>query len=192
MERQIEVNGVMMSVREYKKRKKTPKVKKQIQYSPIKTIGGEIKVMIKNLKLLKSLTAYYHHAYKQWGRLGREIVNNEYINGPFILYISKTNELDKVMYDILYCVQHNSKSLFAYLEKLVYVLDDVKVAIDNLATACIKSGLMDKYHDKEFINGTDKRLGLRTLISRSNAATKDINHAILEINRIVSESHTHY
>ena len=65
----IVVNGIRIPMSEYRKRIKakknvnTKKVKKEL--TDINILPNEIKYMMRNVRLLKSLSAYYNNGYRQ-------------------------------------------------------------------------------------------------------------------------------
>ena len=70
----IIVNGVRMSMDDYKKVIKEKKSKLKIKkpkkvLTEINLLPSDIKEMMKKVKLIKSLSAYYDNGYKQWGNV---------------------------------------------------------------------------------------------------------------------------
>lgn len=180
------VNGVKMTTKEYKEMMKAklgitnkpkPKRRKK-QETEIRILGSDIRYMVKSVKLINSLSAYYDNAYRQWGVIGRDLVNHRDIRPHFVLYRMKAREITNKLNDITDMAKRNSKAIYQEIENLSYKLDDIKQIIDNLSSGIVKSGLMDLYKDKEFICGAGRRLGIQTLVSRSCMAIKQINDVI--------------
>lgn len=180
------VNGVKMTTKEYKEMMKAklgitnkpkPKRRKK-QETEIRILGSDIRYMVKSVKLINSLSAYYDNAYRQWGVIGRDLVNHRDIRPHFVLYRMKAREITNKLNDITDMAKRNSKAIYQEIENLSYKLDDIKQIIGNLSSGIVKSGLMDLYKDKEFICGVGRRLGIQTLVSRSCMAIKQINDVI--------------
>lgn len=175
----IIVNGVKMLVKDYRKMMKAKRgivVKKRKKLmSDIQLVDSDIKAMLKNVKLIKSLSAYYDNAYKQWGRIAKDIIDYEPINVPFSSYRVKVKELNKTLQDIEEISSNNEKAVFQYVRKLSYQLDDIREIMDRLFTNVSKSGLIQKHKEHECINGQGKRLGLRVLMGRSWNAMREMN-----------------
>lgn len=185
----ILVNGVKMSVKDYKKSKqelkptnKTRKRKKKP--TEIKLLSDDIKLMLKKVKFIKSLSAYHDNAYRQWGVVAKKFIECKDIEGPFILYKCKARTVVNTIHDINELGKRNSKHIFQLIEKLSYDLDDLKSYIDMLCHNIVKSGYLQHFNDYEFISGEGRRLGIKTLISRSTMAIHDINNIIKECQKI--------
>lgn len=182
----ILVNGVKMSLSEYRKQKRaknpTPNKKKTNIVSEIKILSSDINSMVKKVKLIRSLSAYYDNAYRQWGKIGSIIINRKEIRLPFVQYRVKAREVDRTMAKIQELAKKNDRTIFAYFEKLSYLMDDISGCITNLMNGIRKSGVMTLHGNHECINGKDRRLGLNVLMSRTYSAIKDIEAIIKKCN----------
>jgi hypothetical protein len=183
------VNGVLMSVKEYKsmmreklgiKAETKKNTKKAI--TEIQLLSEDITNMYNKLKLMKSLTAYYDNAYRQWGTIANNILQHGRIQPYFVKYRCKIREINETLSSLETASKRNSKMVFHYMEKLSYQLDDIRDIINNLCFGISKSGVMEQYKDHECINGCDRRLGLKIIMSRSWGAIKDLNKLIMECN----------
>ena len=183
------VNGVLMSVKEYKsmmreklgiKAETKKNTKKGI--TEIQLLSDDITNMYNKLKLMKSLTAYYDNAHKQWGNIVNNILQHGRIQPYFVKYRCKIREINETLSSLEIASKRNSKMVFHYMEKLSYQLDDIRDIINNLCFGISKSGVMEQYKDHECINGSNKRLGLKIIMSRSWGAIKDLNKLIMECN----------
>ena len=186
----IVVNGKTMLYSEYKKQLKAnkPKAKKvKKEKSDIALLQEEVQAMVKKMTLLKSLNAYYDHAYKQWGTIGRDICEHTCIKKHFIAYRQKLREIKATMQTIEQASKRSEKAVFAYFEKLGWLLDDMRECIDNLCKGISKSGMLDRYRGHECIIGKDRRLGLRVLMGRTWNATKEMNVTIKRLQDIRTE-----
>jgi hypothetical protein len=186
----IVVNGVKMLMSDYRKQMKSaqPKAKKVKKVkSDIALLQEEVQAMVKKMTLLKSLNAYYDHAYKQWGTIGKDICEHVCIKKHFIAYRQKLREINATMQVIEQASKRSEKAVFAYFEKLWWLLDDMRECIDNLCKGISKSGMLERYRGHECIIGKDKRLGLRVLMGRTWAATKELNVTIKRLQDIRTE-----
>lgn len=173
----ILVNGVQMTIKEFKNKysKTNPKKKNKRKINERNLIVEEM-FLIKKIKGLKSLTSFYRNAYRQWGSIAKEIINNKDIERPFILYISYMKDIDNILANIR--KYKNEKSLFNEIENLSYRLDDIKKIINELSDCIIKSQVINQYSDKEIINGEGRRLGLKILVKRTFQITSEIQDII--------------
>lgn len=183
------VNGVEMSVKEYKAMmreklgiKAEPKKSTKKTITEIQLLSDDITNMYNKLKLMKSLTAYYDNAYRQWGTIANNILQHGRIQPYFVKYRCKIREINETLSSLETSSKRNSKMVFHYMEKLSYQLDDIRDIINNLCFGISKSGVMEQYKDHECINGCDRRLGLKIIMSRSWGAIKDLNKLIMECN----------
>ena len=179
----IIINGVRMSMADYKKVIKEKKSKLNIKkpkkvLTEINLLPSDIKEMMKKVKLIKSLSAYYDNGYKQWGTIAKRIINLDEIRKPFVCYRIKAREIQKTMEEISAISKKNDKSVYQYIRKLSYQLDDICTQMDLLFKGVSRSGIAYRYKGHECINGSGRRLGLQTLMSRSWSATKELNNII--------------
>ena len=172
-ESMIVLNGVSYTQAEYKKYLKekgkikvTPK-KKKAKPTEIQLDGLEIKQLSKGVKLLKSFNAYYHNGYRQWGREVKEVLfDNKEIGGHFIKFVSKYNDINKLMIMIENVSGRNEKAVYQYIEDLGYLFDDMISILTNLSTSISRNDICNRFKDRKFINENYKRLGLKELMSR--------------------------
>ena len=106
------------------------------------------------------------------------------IKAPFVLFRADAYELTKVIEDISTIAKGNEKAVFAYVQKLSWVLDNAKGKMKSLYSGVISSGALEQFKDKECINGEGRRLGLRILMNRTFKSIDAIENAIAELNRI--------
>lgn len=138
----IVVNGVRMSMADHRKQIKAKKhniVKKhKKQPTEINLLPTEIKSMMRNVRLLKSLTAYYNNGYRQWGRIAKMVIEQKEIRSPFIKFISKQKEIEETINEIANISKKNDKSVFAFVRKLSYQLDDIRTHLQDLSNVEIE------------------------------------------------------
>lgn len=178
----IVVNGIRMPMSEYRKRIKakknvnTKKVKKEL--TDINLLPNEIKYMMRNVRLLKSLSAYYNNGYRQWGRIAKLVISQKEISSQFVKFNAKQAEIERTINEIKEISKHNEKAVYAFVRKLSYQLDDIKEIMVELTKAVGYSGVISRFIDHECINGEGRRLGLRTLMSRSYKAVVELEKII--------------
>ena len=180
----IKVNGQVMTITEYKKmlaeKKKANGKKKATRRNKknpteITILPKEIKIMLRGAKVMTSLSAYYKHGYRQWGSICKTILNLKDIQSPFVRYTMSAKAVNEVINEINEIAKHNSKSVFAYVRKLSWKLDDVAKDMKALQEGINKSGVLyAPMQTHECINGTGRRLGLNILMQRTSDAIKEL------------------
>ena len=181
----IKVNGQVMTITEDKKmlaeKKKTNGKKKKATRRNKKNPTGitilpkDIKIMLRGAKVMTSLSAYYKHGYRQWGTICKTIRNLKDIQSPFVRYTMSAKAVNEVINEINEIAKHNSKSVFAYVRKLSWKLDDVAKDMKALQEGINKSGVLySPMQTHECINGTGRRLGLNILMQRTSDAIKEL------------------
>lgn len=181
----ITVNGQVMTITEYKKmlaeKKKTNGKKKKATRrnkknpTEIAILPKDIKIMLRGAKVMASLSAYYKHGYRQWGSICKTILNLKDIQSPFVRYTMSAKAVNEVIKEINDIAKHNSKSVFAYVRKLSWKLDDVAKDMKALQDGVNKSGVLySPMQTHECINGTGRRLGLNILMQRTSDAIKEL------------------
>ena len=158
--------------RELRKAKREAKKKRETEITILPSI---IKDIIKNAGPIKSLSAYYDNAYRQWGTIATMILKLPEIETPFVLFRADAYELTKVIDEI---------SVIANVQKLSWVLDNARGKMKALYSGVISSGALERFEDKECINGEGRRLGLRILMNRTFKSMDALENAIAELSRI--------
>jgi hypothetical protein len=175
------VNGVKMTMREYKKQsRKAQKAKKQAkEISAIRLLPQEINYLMKQVKVIKSLGAYYDNGYKQWGVKCRDfVIKHQDIEKHFLNFYMRSKELFALSNEIEKISKANDKAVFQYVQKFTWKLQDLQLIMENLCKGVSKSGVMEHFKDYEFINGQNRRLGLKVLIKRSSKAIDELYQII--------------
>ena len=180
----ISVNSQVMTIAEYKKmlaeKKKANGKKKATRRNKknpteITILPKDIKIMLRGAKVMASLSAYYKHGYRQWGNICKTILNLKEIQSPFVRYTMSAKAVNEVINEINDIAKHNSKSVFAYVRKLSWKLDDVAKDMKALQEGINKSGVLySPMQTHECINGTGRRLGLNILMQRTSDAIKEL------------------
>lgn len=178
----IIVNGVTMLLVDYRKLKRSqldikPK-KKVIVVSEVKILSSDIQYMVGKIRLIKSLYAYYDNAYRQWGNIGKRVINLREIRKPFVMYRAKVREMSHTMDMIVEESKRNKKSVYELIRKLGYQIDDIRICMDELFKGINESCVIQRFYNHECICGCKKRLGLKMLMSRSLSAQKDLTQLI--------------
>lgn len=163
-----------------KKVKKTTKRKRKVE-TTITIIPSEIKAMLKQVKVMKSLSAYYDNGYRQWGTICRTILNMPEIYAPFLHYRTKCSDVAETIEDINKIAKGNEKAVFAYVRKLSYQLDDIVRHLTSLHNGVRESGVLRQFGDRECINGEGRRLGLKILMKRTNDAIDELRNIISQL-----------
>ena len=159
-----------------------------------KTEPKEINVMVegvekamKEITTLKSLAAYYDHAYKQWGKIGSEILQHSKIRPHFVYYRVNVSELVKLLDEIKAMAKHNEKAVYQFIEKVSWKLEDIKSYIAKIMEGAKASGYLEAYKNHECINGDGRRLGLQTLVNKSYTAISQIESVINTLQKITED-----
>lgn len=189
----IYVNGVKMTQKEFKamiaakKKAAAPKRKKKAPKTEIQEMPSWIKTMIRNAGPIKSLAAYYDNAYKQWGNIAKTILQLPEIRSSFTVFRANAREMETLLNEITTLGKHNEKSIYAYIERLSWKLDDIKTNMDKLYGDVRNSGVIQQFSDKECINGVGKRLGLSILMDRTYVSINKLSKIIKELEQLVSQ-----
>ena len=125
----ITIGGVTMTMEDYKRQlkeqkaatKKATKKRAKKTTKEVSEIAAEVEKIVKSLKVLKSLCAYYDHAYRQWGTIANEILKQREIRAPFVFYRTKIDEVEQIINDIEKCSKRNEKAVYQYIEKLSWI-----------------------------------------------------------------------
>jgi hypothetical protein len=161
------------------KPKKEVKTKKEVV-----EVAEEIENLLKPITTLKSLAAYYDHAYKQWGTIGKQILEHHKIRPHFVFYRAALRDLEKLLDDIQMMSKKNEKAAYQFVEKTAWKAEDIKTHINNIMSGAAESGLLEAYKTHECINGKGRRLGLRTLANKSLKSVSQLEDAIEALKKI--------
>ena len=163
----INVNGVTMTISEFKAMHKKQPQKKEMSLSTIKLLPNEIKSMMKQVKVLNSLVAYHRNGYKQWGTIANMVMSLKEIKQPFNDVVIYTKQSIRLVNKINKIAKANDSDVWQYIKKLQWKLEDTAKELDRLVNGIQYSHVMRQFKDHECINGEGKRLGLRILCQRS-------------------------
>lgn len=186
----IIVNGVKMTIKEYnllRKKKATNKSKRKPkkQLNEIQLLPDDIKTLMKSTKVFKSLVAYYKNGYKQWGNIHREVLKIDNMGGKFILVVSAIETTNKHITDICNLAKHSNKAVFGMIQDLSYKMADLQSKLMSLHSVVTGSGIIHSpFNTHEVINGTNRRLGLKILMYRTEDAIIAINTIIYKLQQL--------
>ena len=186
----IIVNGVKMTIKEYnllRKKKATNKSKRKPkkQLNEIQLLPDDIKTLMKSTKVFKSLVAYYKNGYKQWGNIHREVLKIDNMGGKFILVVSAIETTNKHITEICNLAKHSNKAVFGMIQDLSYKMTDLQSKLMSLHSVVNGSGIINSpFNTHEVINGTNRRLGLKILMYRTEDAIIAINAIIYKLQQL--------
>lgn len=197
----IIVGGVKMTMVEYKKylkekaeakpKKKKAKAKKvkvsEINLKEISGVSDNIEKLLGQITALKSFSAYYDHAYRQWGTIANEILEHKKIRPHFVFYRVAVRELEALIADVQKMAKRNERAAYQYVEKISWKLEDIKEHINNIMTGAHDSGLLEAHKNHECINGKGRRLGLQTLVNKAYKAISQLEDTIGTLQKIADE-----
>ena len=196
----IIVNGVKMTIKEWKQsvadkqkdrrgkkrflKTEKPKAKKKPKVTEISLVAMQVQNLLKPITTLKSLSAYYDHAQRQWGNIGKEILEHHKIRPHFVFYRVAVSELERLVADIEKMAKGNEKAAYQYVEKTAWKIEDIKAHITNIMKGAAESGILEAHKKHECINGEGRRLGLQTLANKSFKAISQLEDAIGTLQKI--------
>jgi hypothetical protein len=193
MEDTIIVNGVKMTVKEYKAYRKEKDAEKNPKKSvkrkkavvkEISAVALQIESMLKQMSALKSVQVYRNHAYRSWGTIANEILSYYGIRKPMTEYCVKFGELNALLDDIQKMAKRNEKAAYQYVDKMVWKLDDMKTNIIEMMKAVNESEVCIRFKNHEAINGKGRQLGLGTIIDKCLNTIGQVENTIEELKKI--------
>ena len=187
----IVVNGVSMTLGEYKKQLQEKRgvkpTKRAKRVNEVSEVSKEIEAIVKQITILKSLSAYWDNGYRQWGNIAKEILNLRYIRPHFVHYRLKVSELQVLMAEIEKLSKRSETSVYQYVEKLSWKLDDIKTDITNIMQGVDRCGVLSQFKGHECINGNGRRLGLNVLMRKASKALSEIETAVKTLEDIAKD-----
>lgn len=190
-EQTITINGVTMTVAEYKKlqRKNKRNQRKAAMKNEIRLLPKEVKTLLKSAKVMRSLSAYYDWSYKMWGRIAKTIIHDRDIESPFLQYRIKAREMEQIVNDINRIGGKGEKDVFQYILKLSWKMAEIREQLTLLYNGVKESGVCRQFKDHECIVGSKdgKRLGLSQLMHRVYKAIDDLDVIVKKLDNIEKE-----
>lgn len=147
----------------------------------IKSLAEEIARLYSKVKVIESIQCFYRNGYSQWGNSFRMVVNINAIRKPMVMFMAAARKIKPYTEEIERLCKRGSKCVFQLIEKLSYMLDDVKIALQALCDGVRKSAVCYELYQQPCINERGKRLGLAVLMSRSERALADMDKIIGEV-----------
>ena len=196
MEDTIIVNGVKMTMKEYKayrkakEAEKNPKKfakRKKATVKEISAVALQVESMLKQMSVLKSVQVYRNHAYRSWGTIANEILSYYGIRKPMAEYCVRFGELNELLTDIQKMAKRNEKAAYQYVDKMAWKLDDMKTNITDMMRAVNESEVCLRFKHHEAINGKGRQLGLQTIVTKCYKTIAQIESTINELKKIADE-----
>lgn len=135
----------------------------------------------KNLSCIKSLVAFRENAKRQWGTIADTLFDTKGFSAIFRKIINENKKLNSYLSELRRLRSRNAIS--SCIEDITYALDNIKIFISELSDIVTKSDIFNRpiFADAKILNENGKRLGLKTLIQRSNSSIKDIERAVTKL-----------
>lgn len=191
----IVVNGVTMTLAEYRKMKRaaTNAKKKKKELSEIQLLPSDIKTLMKGVRVMKSLVAFYNNGYKQWGTIHRQVLKIDNMGDKFSLAKLAILDANSVIEEICGIAKKREKSVYQYVRKLSYKMDDVKSRLQDLYEVVIGTNIINSpFANHEIINGHERRLGLKVLMNKTSDAIAEIDNIIANLQNMAEIPNTTY
>lgn len=177
----IIVNGVRMTMTEYNKMKraKNKAKRKKKELSEIQLLPSDIKTLMRNVKVFKSLVAFYNNGYKQWGTIHRELLRIDDMETIFVVVKLRIHEVNSIIENICEISKKKEKSVYAYVQKLSYKMIETKECMQSLYDVVMGTNVINSpFATHEIISGTGRRLGLKILMYKTYDAIAEIDNII--------------
>lgn len=138
----ILVNGKQMLLSEYKKKVQTKKKAKRVsrkavdgfagatQYIDVSTLASEVDKLVKSAAPFKSLSVFYSHAYRSYGKVSEEIMkpySREYVE--YQRAYRTMNETIDIMHD---CAKKRENEVYDFAIQLTWKLDNMREKLNKL------------------------------------------------------------
>lgn len=195
----ITIGGKTMTTAEYKKLRKEQEIeaikkahggklpKKRKKVTKTQKVAESVRSLVKTIKPIKSLAAYYDNGYRQWGTIARTIIDHKGIKAPFLRFRVSVREMNSIIKDIETFGKRNEKDIYQFVEKLSYKLDDVRGHMEDLVKGVNDTRVCEFYDGEECISGEGRRLGLRILMVRSLQSIYSMGELIKKLDATAKE-----
>lgn len=148
----IVVNGEKVLLKEYLAAKRAAaKVKKKIKstfvkvdgkYTDIDSLGHEVAELVKKASPFKSLNVFYSHAYRSYGKVSEEIMKP--YQSEYLKFQIAYREVEKMLDTIKECSKKKESSIFDFVIRLSWKVDDMRIALNNLVNKVTENRAMTK------------------------------------------------
>lgn len=164
-----------------KKPKKVKKTKNSVTIIKEHTLS-----LTKGIKVLKSLCCYRQYAATcHWGKIAQtNIIDNPIIAPCFAKFYTTYTEVEKQMELI---EKEKSNDIYQLIERLGYLLDDIKTALVALYQAVNQSKVCETFAEHPMIIAEGKELGLGVLMARAMLSMHNIESAYKEMMQLSKE-----
>ena len=189
----VYLHGEKIPISEYrqkiKKMKRTEKKESSHpqKFTDITMVGDSVNDIVKSIKSIKSLSAYYDNAKAQWGEAARKLLSIPEIYEPYISFRSCAYGWDRMVDETMSLARRNSKSTYDMVRKLSWKLEDLKVRMTKLHKGVLRSGVLENFGRHECIDGSKKRFGLRPLMQRTVDSFRLIDRSIKKLSDIADK-----
>lgn len=146
-------------------------------------------VMNLNFGSVDSLVAYRRNAYRQWGTIANEILDDTNVGKAFVKLIVINGKINDRKNEI---AKYRGKDMFQLVELLRFSIDDLQQAVSELSQAISRSNICHRYANHEAINGCGRRLGLRTLQRRTANTLMKIATACRDCEIVAKQAYEDY
>lgn len=180
----ITINGVTMTLAEFKKMKRSEKAKKRKKKmkTEIQLLPQDVNYLLKDIKVVDSLIAFHRNGYRQWGRIHKELMKVDNMERTFILLNSVNNEVKTILSEIESSAKRSNKATYGIIRELSYKLTKLGEQLNILFITVHDSNIINSpFNSHEIINGTNRRLGLKILLMRTDTA---LNNMVSIINKL--------
>lgn len=192
----VTINGKSFTKKEYDAFKKASspkkphkKAKRQKTYNEYKEVAPYIEGLMKGIKTCKSLAAYKRNGYRQWGNNCKLVLNMKEIKEPFNEFCDAFHAMDEAFDDVKRESKMGTKATFQYLQIFAWKVADLGVALKTLYDGIAKSNILaSPMANEEMICGEGRRLGLKTLVSRSFTTCANMDTLLKEA-QVMCDSH---
>lgn len=144
----ITVNGVKMTMADYKKSLKPKKAaKKRVRrtgeestvgnHKDVSILAEEVEKLIKSSAPFKSLSVFYGHAYRSYGIVSEQIMKP--YSREYAAYQSKYREVERIINVMHECGKKKENEIYDFAIQLSWKLDDMKIALNNLINKVSKN-----------------------------------------------------
>ena len=187
------INGVKVDYRQLVAQRRaakaaaTRKQRKQRTTTLSKQIADNVTAMLNEVKVFKSLLAYYDNGYKQWGTIASMIMNLKEIRPHFLNLTINLRDINRTL-DTMRHAAKRGENVSNEVEKMGLYIDNALAAMQLLISGICKSGALAQFATHECINGEGRRLGLRVLLVRASDAVPKIQKILKSLKEMSSQS----
>lgn len=139
--------------------------------------------MLASVKVVSNLVSYYNNGFRMWGGIHRQIMDEPSISRAYFDFIRRERETRRLVDEI---GRIRGRSVYEVIRKLAWEVEDMAISLENLTKVVGSSGVINQNLSHECISGEGRRLGLRTLMSRSLPSVRKLHKIAFEMLRIAN------